>query len=246
MSQFMQSHSSNKYIFSEAFDFRLQLLEFATLFCRRLEPCSTTPSKQQLDEMRQVNTRRARSWLLRRAELSKTSPPSPILRLTISNASLYTSRESILSELHKAGGQYNPAQSHYGESQCLSLSDLLPRFMQLSHTCAQSTGAVSEGWMRCAAQYMQQAALEAILCYGIGGRTGRTVIQECFAWGFLPSPSGDVYDLDHDPQHAQLNMVNDMLKQEDKQCELPAWKNIRDEYTANVSVPAAITCDHLR
>ena len=69
--------------------------------------------------------------------------------------------------------------------------DLLPEFLELSASRARLDAEfnISETWLSDAGQFMLQGALEGVLCFG---RSLKEVVEEAFAWGFIPPSSPSV------------------------------------------------------
>ena len=171
--------------------FRLELLRFTTLFCRRLEKDDTTPTIEQLGEMRRCNASRSRIWNTDR----KSSLPDReyLMRLhtsPLSQEKLAQNRRSTLNRLYGSSEIPACATGWFGTERSISLLDLLPSFMLLSAEAAPDS-VPSLRWMILAAEFMLQAALEQL---SVRGETGLAGVTQAFSWGCWPAAVDDAPD----------------------------------------------------
>lgn len=114
-------------------EFRLQLLQFVTLFVHRHGSDVTTPRKSTLKRWRQAQR-------TRKIEHSRQLSTEPSEVNTLSDSTTTPSAADIRLPLR------------------ITLLDLLPQFLTLSALCA--TENPSKYWMHLAAEFMLQAVLE--------------------------------------------------------------------------------------
>jgi hypothetical protein len=209
----------------------MQLLKFATLFLQRYSPCPATPPLDALMEMRHRNTIRAEAWLQRRQTLTRF----PGFDQPLAVIELQHNRRAILSDVGL--NDEVEGEEFFGTPYSVSLIDLLPMFMDLSATKVHlANWNINPTWMRLAAEFMLQAALEQ---YRIFGAQGTDSFDTAFAWGWTnqknsrpDSPSED-------------SIVNEMFRDDTGQHEVLEWTEIRNEFTATLNATKGSITDHL-
>lgn len=176
-------------------DFRLRLLTFVTLYCRRSSYTATNPSTESLAHLRYQNQSRAKRWheirystddhfesLLHRYCSSFDVPVSRRMKdAHRSRIPSGTLTESWISSMPTS--KFPDLETHTSDN-VTTLLDLLPSFMSLSAARAHlnSDFAITEYWMHLAGQFMLQACVEAILLHG---QNADQVLNEAFAWGYV-------------------------------------------------------------
>lgn len=155
--------------------FRLQLLQFATLFYSTHSPAVRTPPLQALKKLRRVNYARGRCRS--RAETGAVS--------------------ALFDGLEQVRG-FKPVDGHDWNAEKCYLLELLPLFMELSTTIAD--GDPSVAWMELAAEFMVQAALEQFVNFRESPQADRPMkmavkaLREAFAWGYADKIDADSED----------------------------------------------------
>ena len=105
----------------------------------------------------------------------------------------------------------------------VSLLDTIPSFMALSAAAnAIQESQITDTWMRLAAGYMAQAAVEQYFVYE---SLNDEVMKEAFGWGFDPETEVEEGSVDW--------LVNAMFL--DEEAEFESWHAIRDEHMQAVS-----------
>ena len=141
--------------------------------------------------------------------------------LPLSDQYLRAHRQRIL----EASAGMEPQSSYYGSLESVSLLDTLPLFIALS--AAQNVlegNSVTELWMRLAARYMTEAALEQYLVYGA---SETKVLHQAFAYGFHFGSSAE-------PQKGDLEIMN-LFWGGNGMEEVSKWQDIRNEHLRAVS-----------
>ena len=194
-------------------EFRLRLLKFTKLFTSRLMNTEAGITPESLQSLRNTNCNRAIDFLshfnidrdLNLTPFEVAPPFSPELRL-----------------------KYRPKPSSavsYGSLTSVSLLDTLPLFMALS--AAQNLlgdNQVTEPWMRLAARYMAEAALEQ---YVACGAQGVLMLKEAFAYAFDIESAAETGS--DDLLIANLFWAGEGLG------EVEGWRDIRKAYLQLVS-----------
>jgi len=222
---------------SPTVDFRLGLLKFTTLFTKRFNPSSSSSlSPAALSPLRLQRRERARLFrshtdFLAGLDLSPfaTDPfPASSLqkqRQRRSKAFARSSDSDSTSTVDSDTPAEGPSETFYGTSASLSLLDTLPPFMAL---CAAQTAlhgnSPTDRFLRLAARYMAEAALEQYLVYGSAG-TGP--LLEAFAYGFDGASTADAGS-------EELAVTNMFWGGEDER-EVQGWRVMREEHLRAVS-----------
>ncbi|PSK38482.1 Vacuolar import and degradation protein 27 [Elsinoe australis] len=194
--------------------FRLQVLQFITLFYNEYSPAIRSPPLHALRKLRCENVTRAKQWHRKESE--------PV--------------EKLFRTIKRQGRQLKDSHA-YRDGGCYLLT-ILPLFMRLSIQMADT--APSESWMHLAASFMLQAALD----YFINFRPCRQrkwrkmkfalrALREAFAWG-----CADSCDEGSD-EHGFQDMLwpESESQSEDDGGSLDTWAAIREEYLLKFMPP---------
>ena len=164
--------------------FRIMLLKLSTMFTQRLTRNKFTPSQDSLRQLRAQQQDRARQWIgsADRIPTSKYVVGALDTALPIQLEDLERNRAHVLCQLGAAAEDETYEDAFYGTQRCISLSDLLPMFMQVSAArMAMSNVNLTAKWMELASDFMLQACLEQYLVYG---SEGADAIDQTFSWGY--------------------------------------------------------------
>lgn len=190
---------------------RLRLVKFTTLYGRRLTQSSTTPSSADLDALRRTHRRRADEWW----DDSDGSPQQASFQHPVQ----LPERRSATDVL--------------ANTECISLSDLVPIFIGLSaarsNMMMNAHSNITETWMHLAGQFMLQAALEQCFNYG---HVSPEKLREIFSWGWKKNMPSSWQD-----EHSVNSMFFDLdqYDEDGSRREVPGWKEIRHSYFKMVS-----------
>ncbi|KAF2234709.1 hypothetical protein EV356DRAFT_141639 [Viridothelium virens] len=213
--------------------FRLRLLQFVSLFTRRLRPTTCSPTDESLQRLRNMHQTRA---TMRRTYIPPDFDESPRIWnvFPLSEINLTINRELALKSLKVKQAANNAT---YGFQSSVAMLDLLPLFMSLSAHLYQETGGEVKGrWLELAAEFMLQAALEQYL---IQGTCGTEILHECFSFGWRPKDianrkakhrrnSHHLADHEYQEMDKEEEIINDMFYDEDNHTEIEGWKEIRE------------------
>ena len=200
-----------KYPGNTNFEFRLRLLKFIILFTTRSTITLATPSKEDLQSLRNRHHHHAaasplyNSFIESLSTLDISAPQS--IAKSLSNS--YDDTPTKLSA------------NENGMPNVLTLLDTIPFFMALSAAQimlqARDT-RITEVWMKLAAGYMAHATIEQYLQYGA---EGDWVFRQAFAWGFDPDLIAE--------EGSDEFQVNAMFMDEDGGS-IPKWEIIRKDH----------------
>lgn len=201
---------------------RLRLLKFTVMFTKRAAEAETTPSIRKLRELRDQRKKQARTFRSTYKDSLQLKLPDPTEYLSpLDNTQIKQERFT-----HEATTQLN--QNHVTQQSSpppVSLLDTLPFFMALSaaHNDTRGDARITKVWMRLAAGYMAQAAMEQYLMCEV---QRNEVLLEAFAWGF-DSECGS------DPDSDEW-LINAMFWGDDEV--IPGWDEVRDEHWQAVTL----------
>lgn len=233
LSSFKANHPPNAV--SAVLKLRLRLLQYVSLFTRRLRMTWSSPDSESLQHLRSVHKARARrrKTLL---SLDFNERSSTWDALPLSGQQLAAHRQYVLHTLKIKGTE----AERYISPSSVTMLDLLPKFMALSAYLYQEAGwEVKERWLELAAEFMMQAALEQYLVYSAGDAQ---VLRECFSYGWDPSFKKDrimaKYSRDSpglgDQVYREMGddeeTINEIFHDEETETEIGGWKEIRERF----------------
>ncbi|GAB7356359.1 hypothetical protein MBLNU459_g7146t1 [Dothideomycetes sp. NU459] len=215
--------------------FRLRLLKFATLFCRRLTQNPSTPVPSTVSTLRAENRARAQRW--KKANFPSFYAYSFELcgSLPLPADQLQCYRDHVLERLGSPQ-QMVDGGLFYGTDASVSLLDLLTPFMELSAARASLNAdfSITWRWMKMAGEFMLQATLEQYL---VRGAAGREVAEEAFAWGYTSSQSDPALTNVGEQWLNTDAEINNMFRAEADdeemnvaETEIEGWRETRDEF----------------
>lgn len=221
-------------------DFRLRLLKFTILFTQRFAPSPSSVPPAALSSLRLERRERARLFHSHTGFLAGLDL-APFATGPFPASSLQVQRHRLLKAFARSIDSTSTSHSHansnsseeatveetyYGTPASLSLLDTLPLFMAL---CAGQTALHGHGptdrFLRLAARYMAEAALEQYLVYGA---TGADPLREAFAYGFDEAVTADAGS-------EELAVTNLFWGGEDER-EVEGWRGVRGEHLRAVSL----------
>ncbi|EMD00022.1 hypothetical protein BAUCODRAFT_361042 [Baudoinia panamericana UAMH 10762] len=220
--------------------FRLLLLQLTTLFTQRLIRNPSTPSRPSLNELRQSNGIRARTWIGSPERIPSVSNDTNVYDDPAAFSKfdeLERNRAHVLHSLGIAAEDEHYEDAFYGTADCVALLDLLPLFMQVSAArLAMMAVSVTEVWMQIAAAFMLQACLEQYL---VIGAQGTDAIDEAYAWGFrdLDSSAPSESKATEGDAEAWIDEVNDMFTDPVYEIEVKPWAAIKQVHLGQLFPP---------
>ncbi|KAK0334198.1 hypothetical protein LTR91_001210 [Friedmanniomyces endolithicus] len=224
-------HRHDKYTLDAELRFRLLLLKLAALFTQRLTRNPSTPSPASLKRLRETNHARARDWL---STVTTHSLPFVLIDSTTvlpSPEDLERDRAHVLHSLDLPAEDEAYEDAYYGTADSVALLDLLPLFVQVSaaRNAMMDPSGLTGAWMRMAAEFMLQAALEQYLVFGA---RGTEVIEDAFAWG-LRAADGQRMEADGE----EVDEVDDMFTDAVYETEVEGWADVKKAYLAEMIPP---------
>ncbi|KAK1067887.1 hypothetical protein LTR33_011257 [Friedmanniomyces endolithicus] len=224
-------HRHDKYTLDAELRFRLLLLKLAALFTQRLTRNPSTPSPASLKRLRETNHARARDWL---STVTTHSLPFVLIDSTTvlpSPEDLERDRAHVLHSLDLPAEDEAYEDAYYGTADSVALLDLLPLFVQVSaaRNAMMDPSGLTGAWMRMAAEFMLQAALEQYLVFGA---RGTEVIEDAFAWG-LRAADGQRMEADGE----EVDEVDDMFTDAVYETEVEGWADVKKAYPAEMIPP---------
>ena len=204
--------------------FRMLLLKFLALFTQRHTHNSYTPTRDSIVKSRARNQERAKQWIenIERIPTGEHDTAAFDESLPIPKEELRANRTQVLTTLGLLPDNETDDRVFYGSSDCISLLDLLPLFVQLSAACnAMFGGGISLHWMHLATELMLQACLEQYLVFGASGCDS---IDEAFAWGYKPN----ITDQANTQATKMDHQINSMFEDIHYATEVGGWSKLRD------------------
>ncbi|KAL9095531.1 MAG: hypothetical protein Q9165_002402 [Trypethelium subeluteriae] len=213
--------------------FRLRLLQFVSLFTRRLRSTTSSPTAESLQRLRNMHQARA-------ARRATCIPPDfdQSLRVwdvfPLSETNLTINRELALKSLKV---KQATTKVTYGLQTSVAVLDLLPLFMSLSAFLYQNFGwEIKDRWLELAAEFMLQAALDQYL---IRGTSGTEILHDCFSYGWNSKHTASrkaeyrlniphLADHEYQDMDEEEEIINDMFYDEEIHTEIEGWKEIRE------------------
>lgn len=207
--------------------FRAHLLQFTTVFTRRLHRHANFTTASSLAHARAQNRAltaphsayRARSPTLR-------APFDPHREFPLPPHAQHAHRLAAAAALRVPDPDLDAwARRYYGTPACPSLHDLLPPFMRL--TAARCTAGddwvVAPKWQTLAGEWMLQAAVEGYLA---GGASGPGLLEEAFAYGCpgLRRDGGDEEDEGVEVLRALF------CREEEPRVQIQEWRTTRRDF----------------
>ncbi|KAI9666644.1 MAG: hypothetical protein M1821_004580 [Bathelium mastoideum] len=220
---------------SPALKWRNRLAQFLSLFTRRLQLTTSSPSMELLERHREkckIGT------LLRQSNTSLNDDEGlqEWSAIPLSNNQLAQNQQRVLTEL-KIGEE--SVTGYYGSSSSITLQDLLPLFMYLIVQRCEDLDMIAEPLLlELAAEFMLQAALEQFLIYG--NNSART-LRDCFSYRWDPDGIQEFraaflqrYASSLDKEELQdiadeTELINDFFYEE-LDHEVPGWKQVREKF----------------
>ncbi|KAI9680257.1 MAG: hypothetical protein M1822_007256 [Bathelium mastoideum] len=219
---------------SPALKWRSRLVQFLSLFTRRLRLTTSSPSMEVLEHHREMcnigTSLRQSNTFLNDEGLQDWNA------LPLSNEQLAQNQQRVLTEL-KVGEE--SVTGYYGSSSSITLQDLLPLFMSLIAQRCEDLDMIAEPLLlELAAEFMLQAALEQLLIYG---NNSAQTLRDCFSYrwdpdgiqefraAFLQRYASSLGKEELQDIADEAELINDFFHEE-LDHEVPGWKQIREKF----------------
>lgn len=174
----------------KALQARLLLLQFSALFVHRFSPAITTPTRTDLNTLREANITRAKRWIGREQRIPSINYEDVLDNgWPLTEDVLMRNRMNVLAMTPLGDEEAVSASDHYGTANSVCLLDILPRFIQavaLIH--AMESKQTTATTLLLLAEFMLQACLEQYRFYGAHGLDS---VDEAFAWGAMDEGQRD-------------------------------------------------------
>lgn len=207
--------------------FRLQLLQFVTLFVCRTDRESPPTTKESLSVLRAYNLRRGQHW--------RSSHPWRLPQgfdaeheLPMPQKVLHQYRRAVYQQLNiKDSDPRAWVEDYYGSVNCASLGDLLPLFLSLLAARVPFTGKwyLQMGLADVIGEWMMQAAVEQYL---ICGKSGTRALDAIYAVGYDGCAGEELGAIaDQFDENMKKTTKTLFADEESPGTEVPGWEMIR-------------------